>query len=72
LLFRAQGLQVGVVGPEGTVQLRPVKVGRDFGQTVEITVGVTPGDRVIINPADSLVSGSKVRVQATQDVVRGK
>jgi RND family efflux transporter MFP subunit len=64
LLFRAQGLQVGVVRPDGTVELRPVQVGRDFGQTVEILGGVTPADRVIVNPTDSLVSGIKVRIQA--------
>ena len=62
LLFRAQGLQVGVVSPDGTVELRPVQVGRDFGQTIEIRGGVTPADRVITNPSDSLVSGIKVRI----------
>ena len=65
LLFRAQGLQVGVVRSDGTVELRSVQVGRDFGQTVEILGGVTPADRVIVNPTDSLVSGAKVRIQAT-------
>jgi hypothetical protein len=35
---------------------------RDFGQTVEILSGVTPSDRVIINPSDSLIGGIKVRV----------
>jgi len=62
VLFRAQGLQVGVVSPDGTVELRPVQVGRDFGQTVEIMGGVTPADRVITNPTDSLVSGMKVQI----------
>jgi len=62
LLFRAQGLQVGVVSPDGTVELRSVQVGRDFGQTVEIMGGVTPADHVITNPTDSLVSGMKVRI----------
>jgi multidrug efflux pump subunit AcrA (membrane-fusion protein) len=62
VLFRAQGLQVGVVGPDNIVQLRSVIEGRDFGQTVEILSGVTPSDRVIINPSDSLIAGIKVRV----------
>jgi RND family efflux transporter MFP subunit len=62
VLFRAQGLQVGVVGPDNIVQLRSVIEGRDFGQTVEILSGVTPSDRVIINPSDSLIGGIKVRV----------
>jgi len=72
LLFRAQGLQIGVVSPDGTVELRPVQVGRDFGQTVEITGGVTPADRVITNPTDSLVSGMKVRIAESSDSVASK
>ena len=62
ILFRAQGLQVGVVGTNNTVELRQVQIGRDFGQTVEILSGVTPADHVIINPSDSLVNGTVVRV----------
>jgi membrane fusion protein, multidrug efflux system len=62
VLFHAHGLEVGVVGSDGTVQLRPVKVGRDFGQTIEITDGVTTTDRVIANPTDSLINGLKVRI----------
>jgi membrane fusion protein, multidrug efflux system len=64
LIFRSLGLQVGVVRPDGTVELRPVKVGRDFGQNIEIVSGVTPADRVIANPTDSLVDGVKVRIQS--------
>jgi membrane fusion protein, multidrug efflux system len=63
LIFRSQGLQVGVVRPDGTVELRSVKVGRDFGQNIEILGGLTPADRVIANPTDSLVDGVKVRIQ---------
>lgn len=62
ILFRAQGLQVGVVRTNNTVELRQVQIGRDFGQTVEILSGVTPADHVIINPSDSLVNGTVVRV----------
>ena len=69
LIFRSLGLQVGVVRPDATVELRPVKVGRDFGQNIEILGGVTPADRVITNPTDSLVDGIKVRVQAAANPV---
>jgi len=62
LLFRAQGLQVGVVKPDNSVELRDIKVGRDFGTTIEIVQGVAPSDKVILNPADSLVAGDVVRV----------
>ena len=62
LLFRSQGLQVGVVGPDNIVELRSVQQGRDFGQTTEIISGVTTNDRVIVNPSDSLIGGIKVRL----------
>jgi RND family efflux transporter MFP subunit len=62
LLFRAQGLQVGVVKPDGKVELRDIKVGRDFGASVEIVQGIAPSDKVILNPADSLVAGDVVHV----------
>jgi RND family efflux transporter MFP subunit len=69
LIFRSRGLQVGVVRPDGTVELRPIKVGRDFGQSIEILSGVTPADHVITNPTDSLVDGIKVRVQPDPEKV---
>jgi RND family efflux transporter MFP subunit len=62
LLFRAEGLQVGVVGPDDKVDLRSVSIGRDFGQTVQVLAGVGPSDRVVVNPSDSLVSGTAVRI----------
>jgi len=72
LIFRAQGLEVGVVRADGTVELRSVQVGRDFGQTVEIRTGVTSADRVITNPTDSLVDGAKVQIQAVSETVAAK
>jgi RND family efflux transporter MFP subunit len=65
LLFRAQGLQVGVVKPDNSVELHDIKVGRDFGTTIEIVQGVTRSDKVIVNPADSLTTGTLVHVAAT-------
>ena len=62
LLFRAEGTQVGVVLADGKVELRSVKLGRDFGATLEVLDGVQPLDRVVLNPSDSLVSGTTVRV----------
>jgi RND family efflux transporter MFP subunit len=62
LLFRAEGLQVGVVNAQGLVELRKVELGRDFGQRVEILSGVTAADKIIATPFDSLVSGMTVRV----------
>jgi membrane fusion protein, multidrug efflux system len=62
LLFRSEGMQVGVVNSGGKVEMHTVRLGRDFGQTVEIVEGIKAGDHVIMNPADSLASGMTVRV----------
>jgi RND family efflux transporter MFP subunit len=62
LLFRAEGLRVGVVR-DGKVQLTPVTVGHDYGATVEIVSGLSPQDQVILNPSDSLSQGQQVHVQ---------
>ena len=62
LLFRSEGMLVGVVGADGTVDLRKIRIGRDFGQTVEVLEGLNPSDRVIMNPPDSLMAGTKVRL----------
>jgi RND family efflux transporter MFP subunit len=61
LLFRTQGLQVGVVR-NNVAQLVPVSIGTDFGETVQITSGLGTSDDVIENPFDSLVSGTPVRI----------
>ena len=63
LLFRAEGLHVGVVR-NGSVLLVPVTIGQDFGNTVEITSGLTTADEVILDPSDSLASGMHVHAQA--------
>jgi RND family efflux transporter MFP subunit len=65
LLFRSEGLRVGVV-KDGKVVLTAVTPGHDFGDRIEIVSGLTSDDQVIVNPPDSLVSGQAVQiVQAT-------
>jgi RND family efflux transporter MFP subunit len=65
LIFRSQGLHVGVV-KDGKVVLTAVTPGHDFGNQIEIVSGLKPGDQVIVNPPDSIVSGQQVQiVQAT-------
>jgi RND family efflux transporter MFP subunit len=62
LLFREEGLRVGVVR-DGRVQLLAVSIGHDYGSKVEITSGLTAQDQVILNPPDSLVTGAQAQVQ---------
>jgi RND family efflux transporter MFP subunit len=65
LIFRSEGLQVGVV-KEGKVVLTSVTPGHDLGNQIEIVAGLKAGDQVIVNPPDSVVSGEQVQtVQAT-------
>ena len=65
LLFRTEGLRVGVV-KEGKVVLTIVTPGHDFGNEIEIVSGLKADDQIIINPPDSLVAGQEVQiVQAT-------
>ncbi len=67
LLFRAEGMQVGVVGKQNKIELRKLKLGRDYGQTVEVLEGLNAYDRVILNPSDSIIEGTVVRLAgATQ------
>ena len=61
LIFRKEGLQVGLVR-NGKAELVPVKISRDYGNSVEIVSGLQPTDAVIIDPSDSLISGMPVRV----------
>jgi RND family efflux transporter MFP subunit len=65
LLFRTEGLRVGIV-KDGKVVLTAVTPGHDFGNQMEIVSGLKSDDHVIINPPDSIVSGQEVQiVQAT-------
>jgi len=66
MLFRAEGPRVAVVGSGGKVQLRPINIGRDYGATLEILGGVSPTDKIVINPADSLEDGQQVNVAQPQ------
>ena len=62
LLFRAQGLQVGLV-TDGRAKLVPITIGHDYGATVEVTSGLRPGDAVIVSPSDSLIDGTPVQTE---------
>jgi RND family efflux transporter MFP subunit len=61
LIFRKEGLQVGLVRND-RAELVPVKIGRDYGNSVEIVSRLQPTDAVIVDPSDSLVAGMPVRL----------
>jgi RND family efflux transporter MFP subunit len=72
LLFRSEGPQIGIVREDSKVELRSVSLGRDFGSSVEILQGLTPSARVILNPSDSLVGGTTVRVAEANSSLTNK
>ncbi|HUA27081.1 MAG TPA: efflux RND transporter periplasmic adaptor subunit [Steroidobacteraceae bacterium] len=60
LVFRESDLQVAVVGPGRRVELKQITLGRNLGNDVRVLGGLSPSDRVINNPPDSLVNGEVV------------
>jgi hypothetical protein len=62
LIFRKEGLCVGVVVNGNTAHLVPVVIGEDDGASVQIVTGLSSSDQVIQDPPDSLIEGEKVQV----------
>lgn len=62
LLFRAEGMQVAVVGPDDKVHMRDVKLGLNFGNTVQVLSGVTANDNIVLSPSAAILEGETVHV----------
>jgi len=70
-LFRKEGVQVAVVR-DGKAVLVPIAIGRDYGEKVEVVSGLQASDEVILDPSDSLISGTPVHVAAAAAVGAAK
>jgi hypothetical protein len=44
--------------------LVPITIGHDYGNSLEVTSGLTPDELLIVNPPDSIVPGQKVQIVA--------
>jgi membrane fusion protein, multidrug efflux system len=62
LIFGTSGMRVAAVDANNKVVLKPVRLGRDLGNRVEIQSGLTLADRLIDNPQESIEAGALVRV----------
>jgi len=62
MIVRADGAQIAVVGPDRTVHLQKIEVGRDYGDRVEVLNGLREGDTIVANPGDTVRDGLKVAV----------
>ncbi len=61
LLIDAQGIRVAVIGPDATLHYKPVEIGRDYGDRVEILTGLEPSDVIATAVPSGLADGAKVR-----------
>jgi membrane fusion protein (multidrug efflux system) len=61
LIFRADGAQVAIVDAQNRVRLRNVTLGQNLGQTVQVTSGLSPGDKLVNNPPAGLLEGQSVQ-----------
>jgi RND family efflux transporter MFP subunit len=59
-----RGMQVAVLGADNKVALKPIQLGRDFGDSVEVKAGLAPQDMVIDSPPETLQSGNAVQLAA--------
>ena len=66
LITGNQGTQIATLDSNDKVVLRSVQLGRDLGDSVEVVAGLSPADRIVNNPPETLAAGDAVRVaQAT-------
>jgi RND family efflux transporter MFP subunit len=61
-LFQREGATVGVVHPDGKVEIRKVTIHLNLGNKLEISQGLSDSDQVIVNPSDGLANGMNVSV----------
>lgn len=64
LITGNQGTQVATLDSNSKVVLKSVQLGRDLGDSVEVVAGLTPSDRIINSPPETLATGDAVRVAA--------
>jgi membrane fusion protein (multidrug efflux system) len=62
LIFGAGGMQVAALDGDDKVALKPVVVGRNFGNKVQIESGLALSDRLVDSPLESIQTGDKVNV----------
>jgi RND family efflux transporter MFP subunit len=62
LLSGARGQEVAVVDGQNMVRLRKVKLGRDYGSSVEVLSGLKGEETLVLNPPDDLGDNEQVTI----------
>src|SRR5258708_1150688 len=71
LITGNQGTQVATLESNDKAVLKTVKLGRDLGDSVEVIAGLSPSDRIINRPPETLVTGDTVRVAGATSQAAG-
>jgi hypothetical protein len=67
LIIRGDGIKVAVIDTERRVHMQAIKVGRNYGERVEVLSGLESGARLVLNPPDALSESDVVSFNAEQD-----
>jgi multidrug efflux pump subunit AcrA (membrane-fusion protein) len=60
VMYDALGTRVAVVGANNKLHFQAVRVGRDYGQVLEILSGLTGKESIVYSPSDDLIEGEEI------------
>jgi RND family efflux transporter MFP subunit len=66
-LFRKEGSQVATIENGDRIHWQNIRVGRDFGDRIEVIDGLKENTKVVMNPTDDLREGVQVEVKSTEE-----
>jgi hypothetical protein len=58
---------VATIENKDRIHWRNIRVGRDFGDRIEVLDGVKENTKVVMNPTDDLREGIQVEVKSTEE-----
>ncbi len=70
LFYRNNAVNVAIVGPDQKVTVKKVEIVRDLGEVVEVT-GVSPSDRLIQYPSETIGNGDVVKIAEKEHAESG-
>jgi RND family efflux transporter MFP subunit len=66
LIVRSDGPQVALLRPDGSVHFNRIRLGRDFGDHLEVLEGLEEGQQLVVNPGDAIREGVRVKPVAAE------
>jgi RND family efflux transporter MFP subunit len=64
LIFRNKGAQLACVDKDSRIVMKDVTIGKNLGTEIEIESGISPDDRIVVSPLDTLENGEQVAIAA--------